>query len=157
MGGWEWRRIHKDVSFMFAPVALVWSAYCASFSKDCTRQGLMHSWIRLRLSKTIFREQFMTQNLILMCLFCDISIWMYPLGIYNMTTNDTPLAIYKRPRAAFWQSFMVTFVQSQSAFFLGGAYFPNCHKSSVMHVCWSPLAVSCHCMQVTISNQIDNQ
>ena len=40
--------------------------------------------------------------------------------------------------------------------FLRSVDIPNCPKSSVSHLCWSHSAVSCRCMQITISNQIGN-
>ena len=61
----------------------------------------------------------------------------------------------------FWPSdifswSIITFVLFLPAFFLGSADFPNCPKGRVAHLCWSHSAMSCLCMQITISNRCDN-
>ena len=48
----------------------------------------------------------------------------------------------------------IPFVQSGSPFW-GSADSPSCPKCSVSHLCWSHPAVSCRCIQITISNSHD--
>ena len=77
----------------------------------------------------------------------------------NVNVNISHLPIIRKPLTILWQNFIVDHhVYLVPVSFLSPecADFPNCFKGFVVDVCWSQLAVSFRCMEISIWNHSGN-
>ena len=171
----------RHVTSMFQMHFIVWKLRCLdSKSTECVSNGAITNkealdqimtWHRTR-HKTLYRQiewwhsltiyiGFNDWNLYMLKLFRKLCVWIS----YTLSANWGESPCQCDRFASQLVEVYVNFDKSsilckrlyrlyQSASVLGSADFLNCPPK---HLCWSHSAVSCRCMQITISNQISNE